>query len=340
LNSGKLVKRRVAGTIGKIGTHSADYISTIQIVNYVELTTGTDAPEQYDMTYHRYRKQITETVYEEIRVPGLAVTYYIKDQHTVLADNDDPILLIPLDYTITSKYPIPIKEELYARSLHLIFNSYVVQTIKWYQTSVFKYVVIIIAIILTILSKGATIKLLIAALAAGAYAAAAYIIISIIIEQYIVATLFKLFVKAVGVKIAFLAAIVAAAYGVYDALDAGSLNGAPFAQDLLSLSNGLSKAVVDNISANIAKIIEQSTEFLKFMDEQTKLLDTANELLDNSVKMNPIVIFGETPDEYYNRTIRAGNIGIIGIEAISSYVDISLTLPRLNDTIETETIES
>lgn len=336
LNSGGLIKRRAAGFIGPVGTYKSEYVSGIQSVQFTDLDTDVTTTEEFPTTYHRYRKQITPNVYEEIRVPGLAVTYYIKGEHTVTADEEDPILLIPIDRSISDLYSVPVKEELYARSMHIIFNSYVVQTIKWYQTGAFKYVMIIVAIVLTVLSKGGTIKLLMAALAAGAYATVTWIILSIIIEQLLITYLFKLFVKVVGVRIAFVAAIVAAAYGVFDAVETGSISGAPFAKDLLALSTGLSQAVTDAISANIADIFNESSEFLKFMEEQTKLLDQAEDLLDNSVKLSPFIIFGEKPDDFYNRTIRSGNIGTVSIDAVGSYVDIALTLPKLNDTLNSE----
>jgi hypothetical protein len=46
------------------------------------------------------------------------------------------------------------------------------------------------------------------------------------------------------------------------------------------------------------------------------------------------VIFGEAPEEYFNRTVHSGNVGILGIKAISDYVDNALKLPELHETIE------
>lgn len=334
LNSGGLIKRKASGFIGPIGSYKSEYVSGTQTVNFEDLNTGTTTSETFDTTYHRYRKQITATIYEEIRVPGLQVTYFIKGEHTVTADEEDPILLIPIDRSISDRYSVPVKEELYARSMHLIFNSYVVQTIKWYQTGAFKYVMIIVAVILTIISKGGTIKLLLAALAAGAYAAAAWIIISIIIEQLIVAYLFKLFVKVVGIRIAFIVAIVAAISGTYTSIEAGSVSGAPWAKELLSVSTGLSNAASDLLAVDFNDLLNDASEFSKFVEEQTKTLEEAQELLNPTKVMSPFIIFGETPDKYYNRTIHAGNIGTVGIEAIENFVAASLTLPTLEQTLQ------
>jgi hypothetical protein len=41
-------------------------------------------------------------------------------------------------------------------------------------------------------------------------------------------------------------------------------------------------------------------------------------------------VFGETPDEFYNRTIHAGNIGILSVDAVSNYVEMQLRLPDIS----------
>ncbi len=47
----------------------------------------------------------------------------------------------------------------------------------------------------------------------------------------------------------------------------------------------------------------------------------------------PLIVWGEAPNDLYNRTVHSGNIGMAGIEMIKSYVDVALTLPRLNNTV-------
>ena len=80
-------------------------------------------------------------------------------------------------------------------------------------------------------------------------------------------------------------------------------------------------------------LLKDASDFSKYIEEQTRLLDTAQDLLEGNNLLSPFVIFGESPDDYYNRTVHSGNIGVIGFEAVSSYVEVALTLPKLDETV-------
>jgi hypothetical protein len=100
---------------------------------------------------YRYQRQASPGVYDEILVDGLKMTYFIYGDYTTTGDEfNDDFLLIPLDRSITRRYSIPVRELLYARSLHFVFNSRVVTEIKWYQRGIFKALLLIVAIVITI----------------------------------------------------------------------------------------------------------------------------------------------------------------------------------------------
>lgn len=44
--------------------------------------------------------------------------------------------------------------------------------------------------------------------------------------------------------------------------------------------------------------------------------------------------FGESPTNYFNRTVHAGNIGIHGLDTIENYCSMALRLPELEQTID------
>ncbi len=59
------------------------------------------------------------------------------------------------------------------------------------------------------------------------------------------------------------------------------------------------------------------------------------EKLRGSRSLFPTTIkFGEPPGDYFTRTIHAGNVGVVGIDAVAYYHDMALTLPRLTDSVE------
>ena len=329
-----IVKKQVGGVIGPIGSHQSgrtpDALSTVvPVIGGDPVTWTTTVP------MHWYRRQISDTVFEEVRVYNLKMTYWVFENYTTVGDENDDILLIPLNQAITKHYSIPDREVLYARSLHYVFNSRVVTKVKWYQRGIFKTIMIIASIVITVVSYGQTWQAMAAAIAAGTVTIAAVLtaIVIGVLKYAVTMVAIKLFVKVVGPEFAFLAAIIAAVTGMYKAIEAGSLQGAPWAKELLSVSTGLSKGVNAAIQDDFNDLIGQASEFEKYMEDQTKLLDSANALLDNGLHLSPMIIFGENPSEFYQRTVHSGNIGPVGVEAVGSYVDLALQLPKLTDTI-------
>lgn len=341
-NSG-IYKRKVAGKLGPIGTYYAGYnaFSTDKFVPIVDAETGEPVATLDVYTkHHYYRRQITKTIYEEILVVGLQTQFDIFETWHTIGDEDDDILIIPVDHAISKTYSIAEREELYSRAAHFVFNSRIVTKVKWYQTGLFKAVLIIIAILIIVFSKGTAAKAAWALVAAGAYTAAAYIILSMIIEMIVYAVLFRLFVKVVGVKVAFIVAIIAAIAGVSSSIDAGSIEGAPFAAELLTASSGISAAVGKQLQSEIGDLLAEYSDWQKQMKEQTKLLDAGKELLEGNLHLSPFVIFGEKPDDFYNRTVHAGNIGVVSLDVVSSFVDVKLSLPKLVDTLGVEGVQT
>ena len=265
----------------------------------------------------------------------LQLRYYIIDGHYTTGDETDDILLIPIDRSITDSYSIPDREKLYSRSLHFVFNSVQIIKVKWYQTGLFKAIIAVVGIVITVLSWGTAGPMVAAFTAATGVVVTSAVLMMVInlIGGFLLGQVFKLFVKAVGIEVAFIIAIVAAAYGMTQALEAGSIAGAPWAQELLQISTGLSKAIGENLKDMFGDLLGEFQTLDLLKDEATKKLEAANDLLNTKNYLSPFVIFGESPDDFYNRTVHSGNIGMNGISAISSYVDIALRLPKLDETI-------
>lgn len=340
LHNAGIYKKRVAGSIGDTGSYDSGITETNIAITYLVVVDDNGTTQEQVQTVpvktHYYRYQNSEATYDEIQVVGLKMLYHVFGQYTVTADDDDDILLIPIDRSITEEFSIPEREILYSRGLHFVFNSVVVTSVKWYQTGFFQFVMIVVAVVITVVSMGSSVSTLAAAIASGsaaAIAAAAWILLQDILWGLVISYAFKLFAEVVGVRIALIIALVAVLYGGAVALQNGSVKGAPWAEELLTLGTGLAKGTQAYTEDLIGSLIGEANEFQKYMEEQTKLLDSANELLENNSLISPFIIYGESPDDYYNRTIHSGNIGVLGLDAISSYVDSALTLPKLHETI-------
>lgn len=339
LSNEGLFKQRRSGSVGSVGS----YQSGIFYENVVQTYETEFGSQQVivAMPTHYYRRQVAPGLYDEIQVRNLQMKYFVYDNYTVTADETDNILLIPLDMSIVEDYSFPDRERLYTRALHYVFNSRVVTKLRWYQSDFFQFLMIAVAVVVTVWSMGTTMAPMLAALAAGTttLSAVAWALVVKLLTGLIIAAALKLFVKAVGVEFAFLLAIVAVAYGGMHALNAGSIQGAPWAGELLSLATGLGQAISESIGELIGDLAKEASEFTKFMEEQFKLLDTAKDLLKNTSLLQPFIIFGESPETFYNRTVHSGNIGVISIDAVSWYVDMALTLPELDETIGDNTYD-
>lgn len=329
-NSG-IYKRIVAGSIGAIGTHTSSVVIEQEEQEFTDIELGTVSSSLVPVKFHSYKKQIATGLYEEVLVRELQMKYWIFQEYTTTSDENDSILLIPIDRTISGQYSMGDREVLYSRSLHFVFNSRVVTKVKWYQTGVFQLLLIIVAIAITIYTYGADGGSAIATALglSGTAGLVATILFNLAVGKLLEVG-FKLFVKAFGSEVAIALAVIAILYGGYKVIQAGSVSGAPWAMELLQISNGLIQA---GMKDKFSDLLGEAESFKAFADEETKLLEKANQLLESSTVLSPFVIFGEQPQDFYNRTVHSGNVGILGINAISSYVDIALTLPKLKDTL-------
>ena len=339
LSNDGITRRRRGGVIGKVGT----YTSAFMTLDGTELTT------QYNQdtggaggglfggiiqmikrgNKHVYRKQVTSNMYDEFVVSELRMVYNVFEGYTTVGNDNDAILLIPIDRSISRAMGLPAREELYSRSLHMVFNSVVITYTKWYQTGFFKLFMFVVAVILSIPSGGTSLALYL-----GITSAVGIIMVTVVMQlvlQAVLPAVFKMFVKAVGKDIAIFTAVAAVMYGGYKYFTSVGVTGAPFASTMLQVSSGLYTAVLEE---KFSDLLYDVNSFDNYMKQQTKLLDEANNLLEVSHFLSPFVIFGESPDDFYNRTIHAGNVGVLGISAISNYVDIALTLPKAADTLD------
>ena len=112
-------------------------------------------------------------------------------------------------------------------------------------------------------------------------------------------------------------------------------------EDLKSfLAANLSKGITANIQEDMSNLLRKSELFFDEADDLMDELEKKRELLDTSrlldpfefIRTEPLINLNESPDNFFERTVHNNNVGVIGFEAISSYVDISLQLPEPSHT--------
>jgi len=293
-----------------------------------EYATGFSAADKY----HYFRHQVTSSVYTEVLVYRLEMRYWVDGTHSAVGDEDDATMLIPVDFSITRAYPMKDQEQLYARSLHLICNSSITIKIRWYQRGVFATFLKIVGVAMIIFDGGFTAGLS-AAAAAGVVQVIAFVVITVIV-QVGVTMLYQLAAKILGPDFAILLAAAAVFYGGYKVLTEGLKTALPMLETMLQTATGLIQGTAKVVMDDLLELGKEFDAFSKESEEKMDLLEETKKLLEGSNRLNPLVIFGESPENYYNRTVHSGNVGIIGYRAIESYVDLALTLPTISDTIE------
>lgn len=341
-NSG-ILKTRVNGSIGKVGEVT---------VGTAEFTYQTEVKESYGsqtisrtvinrIPYRYYRKQIAEHFYDEIQVVNAQMKYWIfGGHHTVLGDQDEEILLIPIDRGILKKFNARDTERLVSRSLHFVFNSRVVTKVKWYQQEWFAIFLLIVAVVWTVITLGqdggAGLKLAVANfLALSALQMVIFISLKVL-TFLVIREAFKLFVKAVGVEIAYIAALIAMAYGIHLGIEGTSASFVGFeitAETMLQTVNGIAQGVNAELRSLTADLLGEASTFNLFKKEKMDLLEEAKNLLDTDSILSPFVVLGESPDDYFKRTIHSGNIGTYLIDDVHNYVSRNLQLPDFSTSI-------
>ena len=331
-------KRIVTGVIGPVGF----YKNEAEMLDY-----GQELPDRdgglflmdREISAHYYMKQISETQYEEIQVLGLTLNYFVYGNYMTVGNlrTETQILLIPLDMSIVETFSLVKREELYARSLHYVFNSMVMEELEWYETGIFKDLLVITAIVVTILTFGKAFKVIGLAISLGTITTAqAVFILSQLIYAALEQLAIKLFVKAVGSETAFIVAILAIARGAYLGFQAETLKGFFVnAKRMLQISCNLMISAVKDMQETLKELNLELEEFQAYAKEQFDMLKEVEKSLTSNNALQPMMLLGESPQEFYSRTIHGENIGMIPIHMVRQYVDDLLRLPTIQDTLRT-----
>lgn len=350
LSYGKLTKQIRGGRVSP-GAKNGEIVSGIAYEDYTkqytrrtyvgegEYNTETVvAPGKY---YYRYfRRQLTPTFYEEVRVYGLRAKFRIYRSYDSVGGVEDDETLIFIDQNIMDKFKSRNKEELYLRSMHVIINTRVTQKVEFYESDVFTTLLKVAAIAFVIHSGGKSLALL--AAAATISVTAVLIVLAVMAFQYIILPyLFTVVVKEIGMEKALILAIAITVYRISTGKGVVGVPGNPFATDLMSVSSGLTNGIQTELERLFNNYQSDVEAFNLLADEATLELEAAKDLLGMDsvidpfefIGREPIIITGETPDDFYNRTIHTQNIGTLAITAISNFVETSLKLPDFNDTM-------
>lgn len=321
---------RHPGSIGPRGTY--------QRTSVVAENNTTIAAPGGSRVRQTYWFQVSDGVYEKVSVLNPRMQYDIFEDHKVLGNGVDEKCVIPVNHEIAQQISLTKREELYYRSVHLVFNSLVVEKVEWYERGAFKALLVVIAVIIAF--KTGYFQGIIDAINLGSLAATAQAVAIMYVKQLVFSYAFELVVNELGLEASLYIALAAAFVGVGLANFATETQHA-WAERLLQGSLGLTKGVNTNLATEMAEYQAEAQEFQLLAEQKWEELEEIRKLLDTQDILDPFTFIGqspvtqhnETPDQMYARTIHSGNLGARGLDFVESFVDISLKLPDIHDSI-------
>lgn len=323
--------RQLSGAFGAVGATASGRGTGTRQVRSAYTSADGELIETYTSTpieYHYYRIQTTATYYDEIRVYNLEGTAQVGGR-TVTKGGSDENLVIPLDYAFRKMFSAHERETLYARATRvLICTEYSVKT-KWYQTGLFQAVVIVVAVVLSWWTGGASMTL-VGAVTAAASAIGAMVVMSLL-SKYVFSKL--------GGAFAIIATVVAVAVAIYTGYIAISGTSGPFsitAMQMMQVSNvafqaaqSAQQGAIEKEMQKIARLEEEIADKQASLDAAQKELNNPYNTIEDGVLLKAIqgyTYLGEKPGEYYSRTLNT-NIGVETNNLVNMYYSQSLENP-------------
>ena len=292
-----------------------------------------------------YAKQISDTQYIVLTMTNPKLFYNVLGKRSAIP-NDDQAHRIPIDRSILRQIGLVQREELLSRSMVIVFNTYIEVDVKWYQQKWFKIVMTIVAVVLTIASIVFP-PLAPLALAAWAIVYTLIYILVMYIIMIVIQKVMEILIDALGLENTFLALAIiitvavvmtATGNGAGAATTVSQLTGAVLTQ----LPTMLASAYQETVAGMMEELQEDMEEFQEMAKRQEAEMKAKREEYGNNrnlidglefVKKSPQVIWGESPDEFYYRSVHAGNMADVPYKAIKNYVKINTSIPTLKESL-------
>jgi hypothetical protein len=342
----------IVGSIGGKGTTKKTI--TVRPPDYVTYVAsdgeGGDDVQRvyYEASYVTFLYQDTPSSYKKIVVNGLIHYNYVYGNYkveTTLADssNSQTNFVIPLQYNLVQQLPLIKRNFLYRDAFQLVFYSHEAVKVKWYESNFFQFLMVVVAIAWLVWSGDFT--ALEAAATGGAYTLAMYFIEQIVIS-FVWSEGFKVLADAIGAEWATAIAALISISVQQGWLKADSLKGLPFAEEILAGSSAAFSGITEYINSEYETLNNEIKEFDATKEKLIDELEAANELLETSGFIDPFefinlqgsLSLGESPTDYYNRTVHSGNVGILSLDSIEYFTEIMLQLPDIRKTLIGDTL--
>lgn len=327
------------GSIGKVGTVEKTYFITEPIHD----DNNTYSAQTSTL---RLRMQVTSGVYSTLEIHGLQHVNYVYSGDTVntslfeaFDDPDDKNnFYVPLNIDVlTNDMGVFDTHDVMYEAIRIVFNTKVVQKLKWYETFWGQLVIIIVVAVITFFTGGSTSGALATAIAGtGASAAVAAILANIVIG-----IAFKIGIGIVedvfGEEAGLIVAIFAVVYGSVS-VDGSSVSLAlPNADSLVGLATaGITYGQTQKFKSESQKLAD---ELEALQEEEEELDELLNLGLDDPLNIIGIGadfdynVTSDSPEQFYDTAIHRQNVGVLSLDSIDLFITGKLKLEIPNSPI-------
>ena len=299
--------------------------------------------------------QETDTTWRKLTIYGLTYRNSVYNGHYVsinikqaLEDPDESGFIIPLNASIYRSMGIKDKTQMATACCFMVFNSYQEVKQKWYQTNIFKALLIVVVVVLTILFPPAGAGAQAAAMSTGVFlgfSGTIALIVGFVVNYVAAIIITKLIMQAathvlgdkLGTIIGTIVAIVT--LQVAQGLIGGqgpllSLNNMMQAPNLLKLTIPIGNSYATYINASSQDIIKQTENLMQDAEKKSKEIAEKYEemfgggsmIFDPKLLTERNAVLGESMDSFLQRTLMVGtDIVDISLNLLHNFTDITLS---------------
>lgn len=311
-----------------------------------------DENTYYEMSEYTIRCQITPRFVQTVKVCGLIHESFVTAQgrgkfikttlNDAIHDDDDEKnnFIIPLNIDVCEGMSNLKANGVLYYSIRIVFHSMVKKKLKWYQTGLFRGIIMVISLVLTAYGMG---QFAAALMSTTTVAQVVMLIVQTIAIGAAVNIAMDFLINVIGLELAMVVVLIASAVTMTNSnisfKDIGGFR-LPSAVDLLQITNSMQNSLQNYIGDEISGVYSDMDEFIEYGKQ---LIDELEELKDSGV-LNPYTMgivdtsmgVYETAEEFINRTTYDDNIGVLALETPSTFVERILTLDMPSNEIRTQ----
>ena len=314
---------------------------SIGAINEVTIETGTITPptDEYGYTYPTtvlyVRKQIGANEYVELLIKGLQHANYIYPNRTITTDvesafsGDTPLgnFVIPVNHVIAKNMGTLIAHDMLHDAVRIVFNSKIVTKLKWYETSAFKILAVVLVVVYSVLTTdfAGGFNWLAAVMVAGE------VLLEMIVFNLVLGHVMQYARDLLGEELTLLLAIAATAAGLQFDMTGVSFAGMSTAGIYSAVTNAVTGLANMQFQSDLRSLAREQEEIdaereLYMESHEDDMDDPLNLLGLGSNYTYTYDVVKDSPSYYYTRTIHAGFVDTNALTGPEYYVDGQLNL--------------